>query len=75
MCLKNSLGKIRLEVNDHLQMYTLPYGTDIQENACDLCNFPDKMDGIVIKKSIAAAAACSLLYGIIMTIFLVAKNS
>jgi hypothetical protein len=75
MCLKNSFGKIRLHVNDNLKMYTLPYGTDIQENGCDLCNFPDKIDGIVIKKSLAAAAACSFLYGIIITIFLATKNS
>ena len=75
MCLKNSFGKIRLHVNDNVKMYTLPYGTDIQENTCDLCNFPDKMDGLVIKKSIAAAAACSVVYGIIITIFLVVKNS
>lgn len=75
MCLKNSFGKIHLHISDHLQMYTLPYGTDIQENTCDLCNFPDKMDGLVIKKSIAAAAACSFIYGIIITIFLAVKNS
>lgn len=75
MCLKNSFGKIRLHVNDNVQMYTLPYGTDIQLNKCDLCNFPDKMDGLLIKKSLAAAAACSFVYGIIITIFLVAKNS
>lgn len=75
MCLKNSFGKIRLHISDHVKMYTLPYGTDIQENTCDLCNFPDKMDGLVIKKSVAAAAACSFVYGIIITIFLAVKNS
>jgi len=75
MCLKNSFGKIRLHVNEHVKMYTLPYGTDIQENTCSLCNFPDKIDGIVIKKSVAGAAACCFVYGIIMTIFLFTKNS
>ena len=75
MCLKNSFGKLRLHVNDHVRMYTLPYGTDIQLNTCNLCNFPDKIDGIVVKRGIAAAAAGSVLYSIIITIFLVIQNS
>jgi GR25 family glycosyltransferase involved in LPS biosynthesis len=75
MCLKNSLGKIRLHIHDNLHMYTLPYGTDIQENTCSLCNFPDKPDGIFVKNSVATAAACSVIYGIIMTIFLFTNNS
>lgn len=75
MCLKNSFGKIRLYVNEHVRMYTLPYGTDIQLNTCNLCNYPDKIDGIVVKRGVAAAAAGSVLYSIIITIFLVIQNS
>jgi len=75
MCLKNSFGKIRLHVNENVQMYTLPYGTDIQLHNCGLCNFPDKFDGIIIKKGVAAAAACSFVYAIIITIFPLINNS
>jgi len=75
MCLKNSFGKIRLHINEQLRMFTLHYGTDIQLNTCSLCNYPDKMDGILIKKTVAAAATCSVIYGVIITIFLIIQNS
>jgi GR25 family glycosyltransferase involved in LPS biosynthesis len=75
MCLKNSFGKIRLHINEYVMMYTLPYGTDIQLHNCGLCNFPDKFDGIIVKKGVAAAAACSFIYAIIITIFPLINNS
>ena len=44
-CLQKDLGYIRLVVHESINMWTLSYGSDVQMYKCDLCDFPDSMDG------------------------------
>jgi len=57
-CLQKDLGYIRLVVHESINMWTLSYGSDVQMYACDLCDFPDSMDGyMAVDKRAAAAVA------------------
>jgi len=66
MCLKQLLGKLRIVVHPTFKTYTLPYGTDIQLNKCNLCNYPDNFNhGILVKKYMLVAP---ITYGLIITL-------
>ena len=66
-CLQSDLGYIRLVVNASINMWTLSYGSDVQMYKCDLCDFPDNLDGymavnrraLYIGTGVATAAAAA----------------
>lgn len=46
-CLQSDLGYIRLVVHESINMWTLSYGSDVQMYKCDLCDFPDNLNGYI----------------------------
>lgn len=56
-CLQSDLGYIRLVVHESINMWTLSYGSDVQMYKCDLCDFPDNLDGYM-------AVDKRILYGV-----------
>jgi hypothetical protein len=71
-CLQKDLGYIRLVVHESINMWTLSYGSDVQMYACDLCDFPDNMDGYmaVDRRSVGAGVAAVAAVVAILSIFL-----
>ena len=66
MCLKSLLGKLRIVIHNTLKTYTIPCGTDIQLNKCNLCNYPDDFkDAILVKKYMLVVP---ITYGLIITL-------
>jgi hypothetical protein len=71
-CLQNDLGYIRLVIHESINIWTLSYGSDVQMYACDLCDFPDSMDGYmaVDKRTVGAVAVAGVVAVAILSIFL-----
>ena len=66
MCLKNSIGSLKLIVHSSFKTNTLHYGSDIQLYTCNLCDLPDSFEGGMLIHRYMVYAACA--YGISLTL-------
>jgi hypothetical protein len=66
MCLKNSLGSLKVIIHSTFKTNTLNYGSDIQLYKCHLCDLPDSFEDSVLLHKYIVYAAC--VYGISLTL-------
>jgi len=66
MCLKNSLGSLKIIVHSIFKTNTLNYGSDIQLYKCHLCDLPDSFEDSLLVHKYIVYAAC--MYGISITL-------
>jgi GR25 family glycosyltransferase involved in LPS biosynthesis len=71
LCLRNSLGHIKLITHSTFKGYTITLGSDIQVGSCDLCNLPDKFGREVITKDYILYTVFT--YSIIVTLLFAAS--
>ena len=69
-CLQSDLGYIRLVVHESINMWTLSYGSDVQMYKCDLCDFPDNLDGYMAVDKRILYGVTAVTTAVVLSIFL-----